>query len=81
MYIPSAFREDDLDALHAMVHHARLGVLVSSGPAGLTASHVPMLLDRDAGPYGTLTCHLARANVQSRDLLGAGVVRDQKRDG
>jgi transcriptional regulator len=74
MYIPSAFREDDLDALHEMVHRARLGVLVSSGPEGLMASHVPMLLDRDAGPYGTLTCHLARANVQSRDLRRAGEV-------
>jgi transcriptional regulator len=74
MYIPSAFREDDLDALHAMVHHARLGVLVSSGPDGLAASHVPMLLDPDAGPYGTLTCHLARANAQSRDLRHEGEV-------
>jgi transcriptional regulator len=68
MYIPPRFREDDLGVLHAMVDRARLGVLVSSGPEGLQASHVPMLLDPDAGPYGTLTCHLARANVQSRAL-------------
>jgi transcriptional regulator len=68
MYIPPRFREDDLGMLHAMIHRARLGVLVSSGPDGLTASHVPMLLDPGAGPYGTLTCHLARANNQSRHL-------------
>ncbi|MDB5042621.1 MAG: FMN-binding negative transcriptional regulator [Candidatus Eremiobacteraeota bacterium] len=74
MYIPPRFREDDLGVLHAMVHHARLGVLVSSGPAGLIASHVPMLLDPDAGPYGMLTCHLARANAQSRDLRHEGEV-------
>jgi transcriptional regulator len=74
MYIPPRFREDDIEVLHAMVHRARLGVLVSSGPDGLTASHVPMLLDPDAGPYGTLTCHLARANVQSRHLRHDGEV-------
>lgn len=60
--------------LQAMVHGARLGVLVSSSPEGLRASHVPMLLDPDAGPYGTLTCHLARGNLQSRDLQHSGEV-------
>jgi transcriptional regulator len=74
MYIPPRYREDDLGVLHAVIHGARLGVLVSSGPEGLRASHVPMLLDPDAGPYGTLTCHLARANVQSRDLRHDGEV-------
>lgn len=74
MYVPPRFREDDLSVLHAMVQRARLGVLVSTGPDGLKASHLPMLLEPDAGPYGTLTCHLARANVHWRDLQHDGEV-------
>lgn len=32
------------------------------------ASHVPMVIDPDPAPYGTLRCHLSRANPQWRDF-------------
>ncbi len=68
MYLPPHFREDDPDRIHAFVASARLGTLVSAGRGGLRASHVPMLLDPEPAPHGTLLCHLARANEQWRDL-------------
>jgi transcriptional regulator len=49
---------------------AGLATLVSSTPDGLIASHVPMLLDPEPAPYGTLVGHLARANPQATAALG-----------
>ncbi len=64
MYLPAAFREDDLDALHAIIREHPLATLVTAGADGLSANHVPMLLDPEPAPFGTLRGHLARANPQ-----------------
>lgn len=64
MYLPAAFREDDLDALHAIIREHPLATLVTAGADGLSANHVPMLLDPEPAPLGTLRGHLARANPQ-----------------
>lgn len=66
MYVPPAFREDRTDVLHAAIRAARLPVLVGTGPDGLIASHIPMLLDPTAGPLGTLYGHFARANPHAQ---------------
>jgi transcriptional regulator len=62
MYVPPAFREDQIEILHAAIREAGLTTLVSLGADGLVASHVPMLLDAEAGPNGTLYGHLAKGN-------------------
>ncbi len=64
MYLPAHFRQDDLAALHVAIRACPLGLLISLGADGLLASHLPMLFDPEPAPYGTLLCHLARANVQ-----------------
>jgi len=68
MYLPPHFREDRRDVQHALVRARPLGTLVTAGPAGLVANHVPFLLHADEGPYGTLRAHLARANPQLAEL-------------
>jgi transcriptional regulator len=65
VYLPPAFREDRLDALHAVIRDAGLATLVSLTDHGLVASHVPLLLDPEPAPYGTLIGHLARPNPQA----------------
>lgn len=65
MYVPPAFREERPEILHAAIRATGLAILVTTGPDGLIASHVPLLLDPDAGPNGTLYGHLARANPQA----------------
>jgi len=65
VYLPPAFREDRLDALHAVIRNAGLATLVSLTDTGLVASHVPLLLDPEPAPYGTLIGHLARPNPQA----------------
>jgi transcriptional regulator len=64
MYVPPAFREDDLAALHATMREARLANLVTATDEGLVATPLPLFLAPEEGPYGTLYGHLARANSQ-----------------
>jgi transcriptional regulator len=64
MYVPPAFREDDLAALQGMMREARLANLVTATAEGLVATPLPLLLAPEEGPYGTLYGHLARANPQ-----------------
>ncbi|MSP04958.1 MAG: FMN-binding negative transcriptional regulator [Acetobacteraceae bacterium] len=66
MYNPPAFREERTEVLHRAIRAAGMAILVTSGPDGLMASHIPMLLDPDAGEFGTLYGHVARANPQAR---------------
>ena len=68
MYTPTAFRQNDLATLHQQMRATRLPTLVSHGPNGLLASHLPLLLEPGEGQYGTLYGHFARANPQWRDL-------------
>ena len=68
MYTPSNFAIDDLNELHQQILGTRLAVLVTHGEQGLQASHLPLLLNADHGPNGTLYGHFARANPQWRAL-------------
>jgi transcriptional regulator len=66
MYVPPAFREDDLTSLHGMMRDAGLANLVTATAEGLAATPLPLFLAPEEGPYGTLYGHLARANPQWR---------------
>jgi len=68
MYTPRAFALDDLPEIQQLIQHTRLAQLVTFGEQGLQASHLPLLLNPDEGPNGTLYGHLARANPQCKDL-------------
>ncbi len=66
MHLPPDFKEERVPVLHEAIRQAALGTLVTLGEAGLEASHVPMLIDPEPAPYGTLTGHIARVNPQWR---------------
>lgn len=66
MYIPPQFKEDRVPVLHDAIRQAGLATLVTYGANGLDASHVPMLLEPDPAPFGTLRGHISRANLQWR---------------
>ncbi len=70
MYRPAAFRQDDLTALHAQIESTGLALLTSNGPAGLQATHLPLLLEPGEGEFGTLYGHFARANPHWQALDG-----------
>ncbi|HEY6612785.1 MAG TPA: FMN-binding negative transcriptional regulator [Pseudomonas sp.] len=72
MYLPTAFKHTDLAELHRQITASRLATLVSHGPQGLQASHLPLLLEPGEGEAGTLYGHLARANPHWRELAAGG---------
>ncbi|MBN3863686.1 FMN-binding negative transcriptional regulator [Pseudomonas frederiksbergensis] len=68
MYTPNAFAINDLNELHQQILGTRLAILVTHGEQGLQASHLPLLLNVNDGPHGTLYGHLAWANPQWKEL-------------
>lgn len=48
--------------------------LVSAAPGGLLVSHIPLLVESGAGPYGTLIGHFARPNPHWQEGAGQAVV-------
>ena len=71
MYIPSSFAEHDLPTLLAFLEaHPFAALVTASGPPGLFATHLPLVLDRTAGPMGTLFGHFARANPHFGHIAG-----------
>jgi transcriptional regulator len=69
VYVPPLFKEDRIDVLHAAIRRTGLATLVTMTADGLIASHVPMLLDPEPAPYGTLLGHVARPNRQARGAV------------
>lgn len=53
--------------MHALMRARPFAALISNGPAGLYASHLPTVLKED-GPNGLVECHLARANPHWKEL-------------
>ena len=67
MYQPDHFRAHDLPQMRALMRAKPFATLISAGPAGLQATHLPTVL-RDDEPDGVIECHLARANPHWKDL-------------
>jgi len=66
MYIPKHFSETRPDVLHDFIEKHSLAAIVTSTAAGLTANHLPVLLDRQTE---TLIGHVARANPMHIDII------------
>ena len=62
MYVPDHFGETDNGRIRKLVEENDFATLVSSHPAGLQVSHLPLLLVPQAGDKGALLGHMARAN-------------------
>jgi len=72
MYLPTAFRQDDLAELHAQIRANPFALLANACSEGVQASHLPLLLEPEEGEFGTLYGHFARANPHWRELQGGG---------
>ena len=67
MYVNPNFAERDLPVLHAAIEAVRFGLLVLCADGPL-AAHIPFVLQREEGPYGTLVAHVARNDPLTRHL-------------
>ncbi len=68
MYVPPAFRLDDPAARLAVMRAHPFALLLSAGDGGIAATPIPVMVDPDEGPHGTLYGHLARPNPQCAHL-------------
>lgn len=72
MYMPAHFEENRPEVLHRLIAEQSFGALITHGPNGLDANHLPFEFDAkrvpeggDAQPastHGILRAHVARAN-------------------
>jgi transcriptional regulator len=74
MYIPPAFTEADPDKLFTFIEQHSFGIVFSQGDSKPIATHMPLLLDRNAGQKGMLLGHFARANPHWQDADGKNVL-------
>ena len=66
VYNPPEFREDQPEVLHQVIKEHSFATLISQARGELMATHLPVLLDAEDGPLGTLRGHVARANPHWR---------------
>jgi len=57
--------------MHALLRARPFAALVTAGPSGLYATHLPTVL-KDEGAHGVIECHLARANPHWKDIAAGG---------
>jgi transcriptional regulator len=67
MYNPAHFNETRRAVIEAAMAQHPLATLVTGGPEGLAASHIPLLYYPSEDGFGILRGHLARANPQWRN--------------
>jgi transcriptional regulator len=74
MYIPKHFEQTDREAVFDFMQAHGFATVVTMHGGEPFASHLPLLIDRTAGPHGTIIGHLARANPQWTDAAGQQVL-------
>ena len=68
LYIPKAHVVEDRAFLQDFMDEFAFADLITTSPT-LRVTHIPVLLDRSGGPYGTLHGHISRANEQTKALF------------
>lgn len=67
LYIPKPHLVEDRKFLHDFMDEFSFVDLVTAAPT-IRITHIPVLLDRTAGKYGTIRGHISRQNPQSKTL-------------
>jgi transcriptional regulator len=70
VYIPEAFREEDHEAITAMIRSCGLATLVTHSAQGMLATPLPMIYAAGEGEHGVLYGHIAIANPQWKEASG-----------
>jgi len=68
MYSPDNFQVNDPATLVAFRRKHSFATIVTHANGASQATHMPVLLEAERGPRGTLVSHMARANSQWRDF-------------
>jgi transcriptional regulator len=69
MFVPPAFRLDDVAACQQVLTDHPFMLLIDRGPAA-ELTHLPLTLVADEGEFGTLYGHVARGNQHALSIAG-----------
>jgi len=69
LYIPKPHLVEDRKFLHDFMDEFAFVDMVTSAPS-IRITHIPVLLDRNAGKYGTIRGHISRQNPQNKTFNG-----------
>lgn len=70
MYIPKHTLIKDRDEIFDIIEGNSFGILATITEAGIKAVHIPMMLIRDEGEFGTLCGHISAANDLFEEISG-----------
>jgi transcriptional regulator len=68
VYIKERHRPSTQSDIRDLIRRYPLATIVCRDAHGLTASHLPLILDAARGRYGTLIGHMARAKAHHEAL-------------
>jgi transcriptional regulator len=74
MYTPPQFVEERTEVLHSFIRQNPLAAIITCGPQGPEATHVPVVLHAGEGSNGVLRCHFARANPHWKSMESSSVL-------
>ncbi len=69
LYIPKPHLVEDRKLLHDFMDDYPFVELVTAAPS-IRVTHIPVLLNRGTGPYGTICGHIAKNNPQNQNFDG-----------
>jgi len=72
VYIPELFKIADASELVALMRARPFATLISAGPGGLNATHLPTVLKIDGEQPVSIECHVARANPHWKEFSSTG---------
>ncbi len=68
MYIPPHTLIKDIQEMHSFIEKNSFAILITKNNGTINATHIPVLIEKNEGVYGTLYCHIAKANSQWKDF-------------
>jgi len=62
MYVPKSNEENNITVLHALIREKPLGTWACIVNGQIEVNHIPFVIKETVGEFGTLVCHVAKAN-------------------
>jgi len=71
MYLPHYFEENRLSELHGLIQTHPLATIAIVADGEVFTAHLPMLITRDDGEFGTLHAHMPRSDLMWQQFVHA----------
>lgn len=68
MFTPKNYRNDNIDEIHDFINHNGFAILINQVNNRPWATHIPLVLDKNAEGKDVLVGHIAKTNPQWKDF-------------